>query len=266
MVTFDKFILLVDKRTQINLRGSAGIIIVGRPGTGKTMLSMYLLLQALKKGASIYLVDNKRSDLSGLQDYLPGGDKRVAVTANQTARLLRTINNNMNARYENHHDHWAWDWIDYGLRPQIIMMDEVAATMSEAMNGGTKLRTEIMNYTRSIILRGRQAGIFMLLSSQRLSADIMDRDQTLQLSTRIVMGEADRDTYRMAFPTADLEELPIILNQPGHGLIYSDDFGLNVPQPFVAPNISNLKVNEIVRRLSDQTDRFDYIKEPYWHL
>lgn len=265
-MTSDDFILKVDQRTNIRLRGSAGIIIVGRPGTGKTMLSMYLLLQVLKKGASVYLVDNKRSDLSGLKDYLPDGDKRVAVTANQTARLLRKINNNMNARYENHHNHWAWDWVDYRLRPQIILMDEVAATMSEAMNAGNKLKNEILNYTRSIILRGRQAGIFMLICSQRLSAEIMDRDQTLQLSSRIVMGEADRDTYRMAFPTADLEELPMILNQPGHGLIYSDDFGLNVPQPFVAPNISNLKVNEIVRRLSDQTDRFDYIKEPYWQL
>lgn len=267
MTFIDNYPLWLDKRTGFNLRGSAGLLVVGRPGTGKTMLTVFLLLQAMKcYGASIYLIDNKRSDLSSLSYSLANGSTRVAVTANETARLLRIVNENMERRYRHHRDRWAYDWVSYHLRPQIILMDEVAATMSEAMNEGAKTKNEIQNHMRSIILRGRQAGVFMWLSSQRLSAEILGRDQTLQLSTRIVMGQADRDTYRMAFPTAEVNELPLIANGPGNGLVLSDEMGSNVPQPFLGPDISQLQVATIVRKLSDEAKNFDYVDEPYWKL
>lgn len=265
-LTKEQLSLELGEDLRIGLRGSAGLLIVGRPGTGKTVLTTFLMLQAMAKlGARVYIIDTKRSDLSHFARYLRHGDKRVVSSAAYTARLLRVLNENLNNRYKNFNSKFGWDWVDYGLRPCLIVMDEVAATMAEASSGGPKLKNEIQNNTRSLILKGRQAGMFMLLSSQRLSAEVMDRDQTLQLSTRIVMGQADRDTYRMAFPTADLDALPTIPNQPGNGLVYSDELNSNFPRPFQAPDLSALEVDKLVARLDKKAAGFAYADEAgYW--
>lgn len=169
----------------------------------------------------------------------------------------------MNTRYENFQDgKWGQDFSEYGYRPYLLIIDEVSAMLAEA----GKDKKEIVGSLRQIILRGRQAGIFTLISGQRIDATILDRDITLQLGTRIVMGQADSETNRMAFPMVDeIKSLPTLPNKPGYGLIYSDGQEISNPVPFISPNMSNINVGKVITRLEKNFDASKYINESsYW--
>lgn len=70
----------------------------------------------------------------------------------------------------------------------------------------------------------------------------------------------------MAFPGCNIAELPLIQNIPGHGLIYDDHFSkLNIPQPFIAPDISQVAVPEVVESLDTKYYyNNSFAKEKYW--
>ena len=260
------FKIQLDKNTNFSLKGSEGLLIVGRSGSGKTNTTTYIMLKAVSQcDCGLYIVDAKRADMYGLHNYLNSGKKVVASNTNQIARLLRVLNENMSARYEHFKDgKWGQDFSEYGYRPYLLVIDEVSAMLAEA----GKNKKEIMGELRQIILRGRQAGIFTLISGQRIDATILDRDITLQLGTRIVMGQADSETYRMAYPMVnDIKALPLVPNKPGYGLIYSDGQKISNPTPFVSPDMSNIDVPKVITRLENNYDSSKYNDESdYWQL
>lgn len=258
------FEIKLDKATSFNLRGSGGILVVGRSGSGKTNTTTYIMLRAMSQcDCGLYIVDEKRADMYSLYKFFRNGDKVVASDTNQIARLLRIINENMSNRYAHFQNgKWGQDFARYGYRPYLLVIDEVSAMLAEA----GKNKTEIMRQLRQIILRGRQAGIFTLISGQRIDAAILDRDITLQLATRIVMGQADAETYRMVYPMVnDIKNLPLVPNEAGYGLIYSDGQIITAPTPFISPNMSNIAVPKVITRLENNYDTYKYIDESsYW--
>lgn len=259
----------LNDRISFDLFGNtAGISLVGASGMGKTTLLTYILLVASKIGAQILIIDVKRADLASLSEVLKNGEKVVAATADEACRLLRVSNNNLNRRFEKHHSSFGKNWKDYHLRPVIIVCDETSALMAEA----GKNKAELIRLLRQIVLRGRQGGMFTILGSQRLEANVVDRSLTLQLGTRIVMGHADNDTYRMAYPAlGDMKLLPFVSNKPGHGLILSDSLTVDnqtlipeTPQPFIAPNMAQVDVPYVLNELQKRADLGKFIDEPYW--
>lgn len=253
----------LDKKTRFRLSGSGGILVTGRSGSGKTNVTTHIMLSAMAHaGAGIYIIDAKRADMFNLREYLNHGANRVVADSNQVARLMRELTTNLNHRYERMTGgNWGADYHDYGLRPYLLVIDEVSAMMAEA----GKNKSEIMGYLRQLILKGRQAGIFTLISSQRLSADTLDRDITLQMGTRIIMGQADNDSYRMAFPMIEsVTDLPTIPREPGYGLIYYDGQSSSNPTPFVAPDMTNINVPAIVKDRSELLTDIYQDEHDYW--
>ncbi|PAB50507.1 cell division protein FtsK [Lactobacillus johnsonii] len=254
----------LDNTVSFNLKGSGGLLLIGRSGTGKSNLATYIMLKSMSQvHCGLYIVDAKRADMFGLSKVLINGNKVVVSTTNQIARMLRLINENMNNRYEHFNNgKWGQDFSEYGFRPYLLVIDEISAMLAEAGDN----KKEIVSQLRQIILRGRQAGIFTLISGQRIDASILDRDITLQLGTRIVMGQADSDTYRMAYPMIkDIKSLPFVPNQPGYGLIYSDGQRINNPIPFISADMTNIDVPDVIRRLEQTNAKSDYVDESsYW--
>lgn len=251
-----KPMIMIDRKTGFKLKGSGGILLTGRTGSGKTNLATYLMLAVCKQlKADLYIIDPKRADLYALKDYLKDGDKQVASESNQIARMLRELNQEMDQRYEqmgNSHDSntpWGADYTYYGFKPNLLVVDEVAAMLNDGMTA--KEKKEIISGLQQLALKGRQAGFFTLIIAQRLSAETMSRDITLQFGTRIVMGRADNESYRMAFPmTESISDLPQVPKGPGYGLIYVDGQSSIRPTPIAAPDMSNVNVADVIERLS----------------
>lgn len=256
--------VMLDSAHLIPVEGSAGLLCVGLPGTGKSITCTLAAMKIMKKfGAILEVADTKRSDLFSLRNILRQGDKRVVSTPAKVARMLRVASTNLNKRYEHFNYRWGWTWLDYGLRPVVIFFDEVGATLSEA---NRQERSEIIDYLKQIIFRSRQMGFYVILSSQRLSASTLDRDLTLELGTRIVMGgNADPDTLRMAFPGVDVNEISAVRNIPGHGLIYTDLLGTNVPQSIVVDDPSNIDIPKTIKYLDNKANSMRFVDESeYW--
>lgn len=251
-----KPVIMIDRKTSFKLKGSGGILLTGRTGSGKTNLATYLMLAVCKQlKANLYIIDPKRADLYALKDYLKDGKKHVASESNQIARMLRELNQEMDQRYEqmgNAHDSntpWGADYTHYGFKPNLLVVDEVAAMLNDGMTA--KEKKEIISGLQQLALKGRQAGFFTLIIAQRLSAETMSRDITLQFGTRIVMGRADNESYRMAFPmTESVGDLPKVPTGAGYGLIYVDGQSSIRPTPIAAPDMSNIDVAQAIERLS----------------
>lgn len=258
-----KTLIELDNYT-LNIRGSTGALIVGKPGSGKSVLTTYVMLKAMQLGGFALICDTKRSDFYSLKDHLFNGKNRVAANPNQVAKMLRQLNDLMNERYKTHSTKWGADWVDYNLRPIILVFDEFAATMAES---DKKTATEIEDYLKQIIFKARQmGGIYTILASQRLTADVLGRNVSTEFSTRIGMNQLDGISQSLAFPGCNIAELPLIQNIPGHGLIYDDHFSkLNIPQPFIAPDISKVTVPEVTLRLDTKYWKNNkFALESYW--
>lgn len=260
----------------IPIQGSTGALIVGKPGSGKSVLVSYLMLQLMSIGAFPLIFDTKRSDFFSLRYVFhdtfsiensvtstKSVEKgQICSTPGQVAKLLRQLTELMNQRYEHHQAHWGWDWINYKLRPIVVVFDEFSATLSEA---DKKTANEIINYLKQIIFKGRQmGGIYLILASQRLTADVLERNISSEFSTRIGMQNLDRVSLSLAFPGCDLNEIPVVENIPGHGLIYNDLFNTLIPQPFITPDMSHVNVPKVFKHLIVRNDVNNFTCEDYW--
>ena len=121
-------------------------LISGATGSGKTYMVFYLLLEFAQRGADIYLLDPKRSDLYSLQSSIPNGSNKVASTPNAIAKILRETNEVMNSRYKKmvaqSENDVGLNYKNFGLRPIVIFFDEVAAAMEEDKKTGIVAKSD----------------------------------------------------------------------------------------------------------------------------
>lgn len=258
---------LIDNGLRINLRGQAGCEIVGRPGSGKSWLATFILLSAMALGAFPVICDTKRSDFYNLGRIFDkvvdhGHTTCVAATPAQVARELRLLNKLMNDRYE-HNNAWGKDWVDFNLRPIILILDEYSATIAESDKDTAK---EISDYMKQLVFKSRQmGGIFTVLCSQRLNSSVLDANISSELGTRIAMQQLDRISLRLIFPQCDLDSITFVGNNlPGHGWCYSDYFNNPLPQPFVAPDLTDVDIPKVALDLFKTNEVNMFKQEDYW--
>lgn len=172
-------------------------LISGITGAGKTYFVYYLLIEFAKRNADIFLLDPKRADLASLRTSFPNPEKNIATTPNTIAKILREANNSMNDRYEKHfnnaNSHIGANYTDYNLDPIVIFIDEVAAVIEE----DKKVGKEIESYLKQLIFKGRQAGIFIILITQKPSANVVSTTIRDQVGLRIALGQMSKDGYKM---------------------------------------------------------------------
>lgn len=214
-------------------------LITGSTGSGKTFFITYLIHAFKAMQADIYILDPKRSDLSQM-GYLVG-EKNIAFEPNHIARVLREANEIMNSnRYDkmrelNTNKEIGKIYSDYGMKPIFIVFDEVMAFMSIADN---KLAKECNGYLTSIIAKGRQAGVFMILSTQRADTDFISGAIRDQLGLRLALGTNSNEGYRMVFGTLE-KEINKLSSSNGQGYIFLADGKMSQPCFYETPLIKS---------------------------
>lgn len=174
------------------------MLIAGVTGGGKSVFINYLLIEFLKMGSTLYIADAKNSDLGSLKAYL--GDSVVATTANNIARITREAKETMDKRYEEVQapDKFVYgaDFVEYGYKPVAVFFDEVGAFRASA---DKKTFEETMKNLTEIILKGRQVGVFCVLSTQQPNANNIPTELRDNLSVRVALGNMSDEAYRMVF-------------------------------------------------------------------
>lgn len=224
----------------------------GPRASGKTFFLYYLMLSVAEIGADIYILDPKRSDFSSLKYCYPEElrDSHVATTPATICQLLRELTKLMDYRYEMYFQTststLGFDAQKIGLRPIFIFFDEVLALIEE----DKKLGKEAEHYLKLLILKGRQSNIFLVLSSQRLSADTLNTVIRENCGLRVIFGKVQEESYRMALGES-FKKLPRAERGVGKGYIYLDGQGWQTPKAFVAPymDTSKMDIKQIFKRL-----------------
>ncbi|EKZ0314979.1 DUF87 domain-containing protein [Listeria monocytogenes] len=183
-------------------------LIVGGTGSGKSQLASMLILDYLKMGSELLIIDPKSADLAMIGRIigvdLENHGANVATNVNSIAKLLRLANKEMDKRYEN----WFSDEMYFGKSwkeipnalPMVVMIDEFSALSASTDN---KIMKEINGYLFNLILKGRQAGIEIVMIMQRPDTSILSGNIRDQFGVRIGLGNMTDDGRKMLFGTTD---------------------------------------------------------------
>lgn len=231
----DSDIIPIDTKLAWNYRKSPHALICGVTGKGKTCFLAYLIKVFTLLKANFKIIDPKLSDLSYLENIYRNN---VVSKPLEIAKVLRETVQLMNDRYETfkHLLNYSFgkDFKDYGFKPVFIVFDEVAAFMAAA---DKKLSKEIEDYMSEIILKGRQAGVFMILTTQRPDADVIKTSIRDQLCFKVAFGQMSKTGYTMIFGS-DFNDLELLDSSTGSGYVYIDGVHTK-PVQFKSPLFEN---------------------------
>lgn len=217
-----------------DFRKSPHALIVGRPGTGKSYLLFYLIKEILKKGYYLNIIDPKISDLTKLSSV---SVKNIVVyEKSQIIYLLEDVIEIMDSRYKQMletNDNFGEDYLAYGLQPYFLIFDELLAFISMLDN---KEKKEVMSKLTNIVVKGRQAGVFVIFATQRPDTDALDGKVRDQLGLRIALGSLSNDGYKMIFGETNTAYKEIGLKGTGY---YQIKEMVDRPKVFLSPFIVN---------------------------
>ncbi|CAQ50279.1 TPA: cell division protein FtsK [Staphylococcus aureus] len=222
-------------------------LITGVTGGGKTYFLFYMIRELFKRNAEVRLLDPKVSDLSFMKNVI--GTEKVADTIGQIFKQLREASEEMERRFrmmsESEQYKLGSNFRNFDLPPYFVIFDEVTAFTSTL---DKKELQEMNDYLINIIMKGRQAGVFMFLTAQRPDADVIKGNVRDQLGLRVSMGNLSADGYRMTFGQTDKVFQPIHESDIGRG--YISILGqYNEPILFDAPLMEQYDFVEDVKQI-----------------
>jgi len=174
-----------------DFRKEPHLLISGGTGGGKSVL-LFTLILALAKFSNLYICDPKRADLANLERY-DVFQGQVYFEIPDIVNCVINVWKMMNQRYDfmrqSPQNKMGLDYSDYGMKPTFIIIDEVGAMTSE-LEGmrGSRIAAEYFNALQQIAQKGRQAGVFLILSLQKAGVDAVPSNIRDQLMKRITVG------------------------------------------------------------------------------
>lgn len=208
------------------------MLITGGTGGGKTYFIFSLILAFLKV-ATIDICDPKKSDLADLEDYPAFRGHVFYKTVDEMSECLKRAWDLMEQRYINikELDNYqsGKNYAYYGLPPHFVIFDEWGAFYSML---DYRQKEQVGNYVKQIVLKGRQAGVFLIIATQRPDAEMFPSGVRDNLGYRVSLGKLSTHGYTMTFGDEHKNKVFYNKNLKGRGYIYE---GAGTPQEFYAP-------------------------------
>lgn len=215
--------IILMKGTRWDFDSNPHLLIGGGTGGGKTFLLMSLILGLLEVG-EVEICDPKDSDLMAL-GRLPVFKGKV-FTGTEIIGCLRRAQIEMVKRFkfmkESKRFSMGRNYSHYGLKPKFIVIDEWAALITELESApkGKDLVNETYGYLTQLILKARQAGIFLILAMQRPDTMYLKGSLRDNFMYRMSVGDLSSDGYNMIFGELNrgkhFKSLPDV---KGHGYV-----------------------------------------------
>lgn len=226
-----------------NIAKQPHLLLAGVTGGGKTTFMNYLIIEMMKMKADVFICDPKRSDLASLKNIL--GSDYVASDVNNIAKLTRIVKEIMEHRFIEYKENtsnfvYGHSFVDYKLKPVFILFDELGAYRASA---DKKVFNETISNLSEIILKGREMGVFCVLSTQQPNSQNIPTELRDNLSVRLALGNMSSEAYKMVFGE-DIKDLQSI-TAVGSGYIYLDGLGWSKPKLYEAPFLDYKNYNFI---------------------
>ncbi len=223
--------------------------ITGPTGAGKTYFLFYLIKYLLEFKCIVKIIDPKKSNLSKLSSVL--GESNVAFDKETIIRQLEESENEMNDRYITMHDSRSFKvnetFVDSNLRPYFLIFDEFVSFTDLCDESEKDFVYEKINH---IILKGRQVGIFIILTTQRTEEETLRSSIIGNLGLRVSLGNLSRAGYEILF--GDVDKQYGKRTENGQGYIYLNGVSNNVLE-FYSPLIpDDYDFIEDIRRIAEK--------------
>lgn len=194
-------------------------LVVGGTGGGKTYFLHVLIREFLQMDAVLYICDPKYSSLTDYRMVLP----HVASDVSGIMALVEECVQVMQQRYQEIKDRPDYmpgqDFTHYHMQPIVLFFDEYTAYVSMLDRKEKEIFKQNLN---QIVLKGREAGVFVILATQRPVAEYLSGNMRDQLGFRVTLGVLKEDGYRMAFGNTTQKFRSS--GQPGYGFLYMNGF------------------------------------------
>lgn len=166
------------------------MIVVGRTGTGKTVLIIGILIEAAARGWKIWVSDPKRVEFLGLRGW-----PNIQIVATQVSEQVAMI-------------YKAWELMEYryslieageadedDFEPLIVCLDEyrdfvamVTGWYQSVKEKGMPTKCPVFEWIGSLARKGRTARIHLLMGTQRPDADFLGGEMRDNFPARAALG------------------------------------------------------------------------------
>lgn len=222
-------------------------VITGVSGSGKSYFLKYLFSACSRLG-DVFAIDPKCSDLARLAKQknvenviVPSfGDGVNSISGSYLQSVVDELERLETQMYERQAKLFAstnrisTDYREIGLKPIFIFIDEVAALMT----GSDKaVKTAFQNILTRLVVLGREAGVYLVLSMQSARADYIPTVVRDSISLRVQLGRINAENSRFLFP--ELSEIPFVpLGGKGSGILsIAGDESFAGIEPLLTPTI-----------------------------
>ncbi|MBP3807120.1 MAG: hypothetical protein ILA13_01745 [Eubacterium sp.] len=192
--------LFLDGRSMVKLQHT---ILVGMTGSGKSYSLYSLIMQMLNKSVdyNIHFADPKGSSLAVIGSAV--NSEQTYVDMESIIEGLEEFVERMRARKPELktllEDKVDADYSDFGMTPNIFIIDEYASFASVLASEDKKTRDKVKALLYEVILQGRQLGFFVFLVMQKSDATLIDTALRDNIPLKIVLGNSEQQTYVTAF-------------------------------------------------------------------
>lgn len=175
-------------------------LIVGGTGSGKTSFVLSLIEILLERKAKLFIVDAKNADLAGLERTLPDVYYEKEKIKECVERFYEAMMNRMTEIKQRSDYAPGKNYAKFGLSPNFLIFDEYVAFMEMLPK---KEWEDTISVLKKIILLGRQAGYFVVLTCQRPDAKYMPDGMRDQFGFRVALGNMETSGYTMMFGSTE---------------------------------------------------------------
>lgn len=208
------------------------MLITGGTGGGKTYF-IYTLIAVLGKIGRVHVADPKKSDLSDLGDF-PAFEGLVFSEKDDIFSMLKKSVDLMDQRFKYMKDHpkhkMGKNYRYYDMAPEFFVIDEWGAFVSTL---SMKEEIELYQMISPLVLKARQAGVFLIIATQKAGTDVIKSMIRDNLMCKVSLGKLSATGYEITFGAESKNKL--FYNKPkvkGRGYI---DVGNGDPQELYAP-------------------------------
>ncbi len=182
------------------------LLVAGGTGGGKTVLLRSILNGLLRIGI-VEILDPKQADFVSLNE-LPVLKDRVVYEVSDMIEKVIQVKENMEVRYatmrqmqKDKNQKELGNFQEYNVKPVFLMIDEFPSFRSMiAEDRENFIQAELaMSALKQLVLKGRQAGFFVITSTQNVKADDLPSTLKDNIMTRISVGRLSQYSYDVIF-------------------------------------------------------------------
>lgn len=207
------------------------MLITGGTGGGKTYF-LYTLIKAFMEVGTVDICDPKQADLMDLKE-LEAFKGHVFTGTEWITKCLKNAEREMNDRYSYMKSLPNYvsgkNFAYYNIPPHFLIIDEWVAFFGTL---DYKEQEIVRKHLQQLVLKARQAGVFIVLAMQRPDAEYLGGGIRDNMLFRVSLGKLTESGYHMTF--GDENKNKVFINKRIKGRGYVDD-GSAVVREFYSP-------------------------------